>query len=133
MLQVVPKLSKFRLHLLYSRSTHSLSSPLKKICNFASRHIGPEDSEISTMCKTVGVNDLDDLVKKALPNNILLEKPTNLGPAVSETETLERLREISKLNKVFRSYIGMGYNNTITPPVFLRNIFESPSWYTQVR
>lgn len=75
---------------------------------------------------------LEDLVDKTLPPAIRLKKPTNLGPAMTEHDALDRLKEIAKKNKVFRNFIGMGYHGTRTPAVILRNILENPSWYTQV-
>ncbi|KAJ3223847.1 glycine decarboxylase subunit P [Clydaea vesicula] len=122
------QLKKFSTSKLISQQKRSV---LDQINNFPDRHVGPENIEITDMCKAIGVDSLDSLVQKALPPNILLKKPTNLGKSFSEVETLERLKNIAKGNKVMRSYIGMGYNGTITPPVILRNIMESPSWYTQ--
>ncbi|KAJ3299184.1 hypothetical protein HK104_009788 [Borealophlyctis nickersoniae] len=83
------------------------------------------------MCKTIGVESLDDLVERTVPTNIRIKEPTKLGPGVSETEVLERLKFIASKNKVYKSYIGMGYTGTITPKVILRNIMENPGWYTQ--
>ncbi|KAJ3034029.1 glycine decarboxylase subunit P [Rhizophlyctis rosea] len=83
------------------------------------------------MCKTLGVSSLDELVEKTVPAQIRIQTPTNLGPGVPEMEVLERLKYIASKNKVFKSYIGMGYTGTITPKVILRNIMENPGWYTQ--
>ncbi|KAI9197243.1 glycine cleavage system P-protein-domain-containing protein [Polychytrium aggregatum] len=99
--------------------------------SFPRRHIGPNDSDVAEMCKVVGVKDLADLVNKTVPEAIHVVKGTKLGPAVPETETLAILREIASKNKIFKSYIGMGYYSSITPPVILRNIMENPGWYTQ--
>lgn len=84
------------------------------------------------MCKKVNVKDLDDLVNKTVPRSIHIENPTKLGVALSETETLNRIREIGSKNKIYKSYLGMGYYNTHTPQVILRNVMENPGWYTQV-
>ncbi|KAJ3192800.1 glycine decarboxylase subunit P [Irineochytrium annulatum] len=83
------------------------------------------------MCETVGVKDLDALVAKCVPDSIRIKNATRLGKGLTETETIERLRYIAGQNKVFRSFIGMGYAGTVTPPVILRNVMENPAWYTQ--
>jgi glycine cleavage system pyridoxal-binding protein P len=98
---------------------------------FASRHIGPSPSCIEQMCKTINVASLDALVDKALPPSIRLKKPTTLGLPLAEHEALSELRVIASKNKVYRTFIGMGYNSTRTPGVVLRNVLENPSWYTQ--
>jgi glycine dehydrogenase len=99
---------------------------------FEHRHIGPNAFNIKQMCQTVGVDDLQELVKKTVPDSITIQRPTRLGKALTETETLNRIREIGSKNKVFKSYLGMGYYSSITPPVILRNVMENPGWYTQV-
>ena len=83
------------------------------------------------MCELIGVQDLNDLVSKTVPAAITIKKHTRLGGALTETETLNRIREIASENKVFKSYLGLGYYASITPPVILRNIMENPGWYTQ--
>nr|KAJ3418017.1 hypothetical protein HK105_000476 [Polyrhizophydium stewartii] len=83
------------------------------------------------MCAAVGVGSLDGLVAKTVPDNITIANPTRLGPGLSESELLAEVKRIAAMNKVYRSYIGMGYSGTITPPVILRNIMENPGWYTQ--
>ncbi|KAI8906816.1 glycine cleavage system P-protein-domain-containing protein [Gorgonomyces haynaldii] len=83
------------------------------------------------MCKQVGVKNLDELVGKTVPASIRLEKPTQLGQPMTESEVLVRIKEIASQNKIFKTYIGLGYTGTITPPVILRNIMENPGWYTQ--
>ncbi|KAI9341641.1 glycine cleavage system P-protein-domain-containing protein [Obelidium mucronatum] len=98
---------------------------------FARRHLGPTDAEIAAMAAAVGFDSLDALSRKAVPPSIHIRSPTRLGPGLSETEVLERLRYIASQNKVLKSYIGMGYAAAITPPVILRNIMENPAWYTQ--
>ena len=84
------------------------------------------------MCKVVGVDSLEALVAKTVPENISIQNLTRLGPGLTESEALAEIKRIASKNKVMRSYIGMGYNGTITPPVILRNIMENPGWYTQV-
>jgi glycine dehydrogenase len=98
--------------------------------NFKSRHIGPREEEVASMLKRIGVNSLDELIDKTVPENIRLRKPLNLPEPVSEYEYLKELRGIASENKIFRTYIGLGYYNTIFPSVIKRNILENPSWYT---
>ena len=100
--------------------------------NFVDRHIGPDQKEIASMLADIGEPTLDALIKKVVPENIAMrEKLVNLLPAgISEVAAIERLREFASENKVMRSYIGIGYYGTITPPVVLRNILENPAWYT---
>ncbi|CAG8563022.1 843_t:CDS:2, partial [Ambispora gerdemannii] len=98
---------------------------------FPRRHIGPSDTEIKSMLEFVGVKDLEDLVSKTIPANIRSTKPLSLENGLTENALLKRLHNIASQNKTFKSYIGMGYADTITPPVILRNILESPGWYTQ--
>ncbi|MCO5233425.1 MAG: aminomethyl-transferring glycine dehydrogenase [Chitinophagales bacterium] len=99
--------------------------------NFASRHIGPSFEETQLMLKSIGVSHLDELIDKAVPNNIRLKNSLGIGTEISEYEYLSTLRQTARENQVFRSYIGLGYNGTILPGVIQRNIFENPGWYTQ--
>jgi glycine dehydrogenase len=98
--------------------------------SFISRHIGPRESEINRMLEQTKAESLDELINQTIPSAIRLEKPLNLPDGMSEYEYLDYIREIGRKNKVFRSYIGMGYYNTAVPPVIRRNILENPSWYT---
>lgn len=98
--------------------------------NFSSRHIGPRPDDIATMLKEVGAKSLDDLMKETLPSSIFNSKGLDLPSELSEDECLDALSERGKKNKVFRSYIGLGYYGTKTPQVVLRNVLESPAWYT---
>src|SRR6266487_6347689 len=100
------------------------------INSFARRHIGPNEEEIGVMLRGVGFEDLDSLVKAAVPRNIRLDRDLDLPGAKSEMEALAELRAISRKNKVARSFIGCGYSDCITPPVIQRNILENPGWYT---
>ena len=97
---------------------------------FARRHIGPSPSDIDSMLRTIGADSLDQLIAQTVPASIRQEKPLDLGPAMSEAEALERMREIASKNQVFTSLIGQGYCGTILPPVIQRNILENPAWYT---
>lgn len=98
---------------------------------FASRHLGVNDNDIQEMLKVIGTASLDQLISESVPEQIRSDKPLRIGAALSEQEYLAKIRAISKKNKIFRSYIGMGYYNTFTPPAILRNLFENPGWYTQ--
>ena len=98
---------------------------------FTGRHIGPTEQETNAMLTTIGVTSLEELISKTVPASIRLKKPLKLPAAQSEFEYLNELKKIAAKNKVFKNYIGQGYNNTITPSVILRNVFENPGWYTQ--
>jgi glycine dehydrogenase len=98
---------------------------------FISRHIGPDHNEITAMLKTLKVASIEELVDKTIPQAIRLKRPLQMRAPMEEHKVLRELREMAAKNQVFRSYIGMGYHGTITPPVIQRNIFENPGWYTQ--
>ncbi|UJB69555.1 aminomethyl-transferring glycine dehydrogenase [Acaryochloris sp. 'Moss Beach'] len=104
---------------------------LKPSDTFAYRHIGPSESEIGHMLDTMNVEDLEALIDAAVPAQIRLKQPLKLGQERGEHELIQELRTIAAKNKIFRSYIGMGYAGCITPPVIQRNILENPGWYTQ--
>ena len=97
---------------------------------FIARHIGPSEEEQSKMLSLVGAKNLDELIKKTVPEKILLKDDLNIEEPGSENDTLKKLKSISKKNEIFRNFIGMGYYNSITPNVILRNILENPGWYT---
>ena len=84
------------------------------------------------MLEAVGVKDMEELVSKTVPANIRSTEVLALEEGLTESELIERLKRIASKNKVYKSYIGMGYTNTLVPSVILRNILESPGWYTQV-
>ncbi|GAB5496184.1 MAG: aminomethyl-transferring glycine dehydrogenase [Phycisphaerales bacterium] len=98
---------------------------------FVPRHIGPNDNEIAQMLERVGCASLDKLVDQVVPSSIRMQGELKLGEPRGEHELIAELREMAKKNTVNRSYIGMGYHGTITPPVILRNVLENPGWYTQ--
>ncbi|MDP9348067.1 MAG: aminomethyl-transferring glycine dehydrogenase, partial [Gemmatimonadota bacterium] len=98
---------------------------------FVRRHIGPEEGEVRQMLDALGYDSLDALIDATVPEPIRLRRPLALGPERSEYEVLGELRQIMGRNRVFRSFLGMGYHDTITPPVIQRNILENPGWYTQ--
>jgi glycine dehydrogenase len=97
---------------------------------FFDRHNGPRKEDIKPMLGTIGLDTVDELIDKTIPESIRLDAPLDLPPGISEFEYSGLLREIASKNKLFRSYIGLGYYNTIFPPVIQRNILENPSWYT---
>ena len=99
--------------------------------HFASRHIGPNDREIDAMLHTIGAENIDTLIEQTVPAAIRNQHTLNLPDALSEYEYLKEAQRIADKNRVMRNYIGMGYYDTITPPVILRNVFENPGWYTQ--
>jgi glycine dehydrogenase len=97
---------------------------------FIYRHIGPTEAEQENMLKEVGYNSLEDLMKNTVPEKILLKDDLKIEEPLSENDALKKLKSISKQNKIFRNFIGMGYYNSFTPNVILRNILENPGWYT---
>ena len=103
---------------------------MENINSFALRHIGLSQADIENLLKQLGYKDLEDFSKSVLPENIFTEEKLGLDDALSEEEALKALKEISKKNIVYRSFIGQGYYGTVTPKVILRNVFENPGWYT---
>ncbi|MGB8191662.1 MAG: aminomethyl-transferring glycine dehydrogenase [Chitinophagaceae bacterium] len=98
---------------------------------FTGRHIGPDDAETAEMLRTIGVNSLEELISRTVPQSIRMDHELKIPAAMSESEYLHHIKEVSLKNKLFKSYIGQGYYDTHTPAVILRNIFENPGWYTQ--
>ena len=98
--------------------------------SFQRRHIGPNNAEQAKMLATINAKNLEQLIDETVPDNILLRSPLDLEPAMSEYEYLGHIKELSEKNKVFKSYIGLGYNEAIVPSVIQRNILENPGWYT---
>ncbi|WP_343532664.1 aminomethyl-transferring glycine dehydrogenase [Pedobacter sp.] len=99
--------------------------------NFKDRHIAPNEADTKAMLETVGVNSIDELIEQTVPATIRLKQGLNLPEAKSEVDYLSSLKQTASLNKVFKSFIGQGYYDNITPGVILRNVFENPGWYTQ--
>ncbi len=97
---------------------------------FERRHIGPRDADITDMLRVVGASSLEALVDEVVPPAIRTDHPLNLPPGLPEHDYLQAVAAIAAKNRVFRSFIGLGYSDTITPPVILRNIMENPGWYT---
>lgn len=98
---------------------------------FTQRHIGPNSTEIIEMLNAIGEDSIESLISKTIPASIRLAAPLQTGLGMSEHQYLRSLKTIANLNKVYKTYIGKGYYNTITPSVILRNILENPGWYTQ--
>jgi glycine dehydrogenase len=98
---------------------------------FINRHIGPSSEETSEMLKVMKLDSVDTLIDETVPSDIRLKKKMNLEEGITEFRFLEKLKIIAAKNKIFKSYIGMGYYNTFTPAVIQRNVLENPSWYTQ--
>jgi glycine dehydrogenase len=103
---------------------------LQPLDRFAPRHIGPSPEETVAMLEAVGAASLDALVDEAIPPSIRLRQPLKLPEADSESQYLARLKALARRNRVLRSFIGLGYYDTITPSVIRRNVFENPGWYT---
>jgi glycine dehydrogenase len=97
---------------------------------FIRRHIGPRPEDTGKMLKAMNLESLEDLIQKAVPASIRIQQPLKIGVPHSEYATLKEIRKIASENEVFRSFIGMGYHDCITPPVIQRNVFENPGWYT---
>ncbi len=104
---------------------------LKHPDHFVNRHIGPDKEEIEEMLQVIGVDSLEQLIKETIPSKIRLDNDLKLDEPLSEYKFLENLKNVAEKNKVFKSYIGMGYYPTILPAVIQRNILENPGWYTQ--
>ncbi len=98
--------------------------------DFIRRHIGPDEAEMAQMLESVGASSLDDLIEQTVPASIRLKQPLAIGDAVTEQQALAGLKAVAAKNVINRSFIGMGYSDTITPNVILRNVLENPGWYT---
>ena len=112
-----------------SLEANSLES-LEGHAEFIGRHIGPSPDEQAEMLAELGLTSLDELIDRVVPSSIRWDAPLDLPGPVTETEVLSRLRGLADRNTVMTSLIGMGYSDTVTPPVILRNVFENPAWYT---
>ncbi len=98
--------------------------------SFQSRHIGPDANERDEMLKAIGARSLNELIDQAIPSRIRLAHPLNVPPGQSEYDYLTALRDVAARNQLFKSYIGLGYYDCVTPSVILRNVLENPGWYT---
>ncbi len=97
---------------------------------FVARHIGPRDYEIEEMLKTIGVESMEQLIDETVPESIRLKEPLRLAKGLTERQYFRKILDIASKNKVYNTYIGMGYYDTITPAVIHRNVLENPVWYT---
>ena len=97
---------------------------------FALRHIGPSENDLQHMLKTIGAETMDQLIFETIPNDIRLKSDLDLEPAMTEFEFSNHIKLLGDKNKMFQSYIGLGYNQAIIPAVIQRNVFENPGWYT---
>ncbi|MCF6364787.1 MAG: aminomethyl-transferring glycine dehydrogenase [Bacteroidales bacterium] len=97
---------------------------------FSNRHIGPRNNDIKDMLSTIGLNSVDELIDKIVPDSILLKKELKLDKAISEYDYQKNIAKIIAKNKIYKTYIGTGYYNTISPAVIIRNVLENPVWYT---
>ncbi|MEH2304734.1 aminomethyl-transferring glycine dehydrogenase [Nostoc sp.] len=116
--------------ILKSNEQQVLDEKSQKLSSFAPRHIGPNSDDIQLMLKVLGFPSLDALIDQTVPQTIRLKQSLKLPQAESEYAALTSLKKVAAKNQVFRSYIGMGYYDSITPPVIGRNILENPGWYT---
>ncbi|MEH1812361.1 MAG: aminomethyl-transferring glycine dehydrogenase [Nostoc sp.] len=116
--------------ILKSNEQQVLDDKSQKLSSFVPRHIGPNSDDIQLMLKVLGFPSLDALIDQTVPQTIRLKQPLKLPAAESEYAALASLKKVAAKNQVFRSYIGMGYYDSITPPVIGRNILENPGWYT---
>ena len=114
----------------FGQKFNNLSHKKMKTDSFALRHLGPRPKEVKEMLKTIGVESLEKLISNTIPSHIKLENPLDLPEPMSEFEFSAHIEGLSKKNKIFKSFIGLGYHPTILPAVIQRNIFENPSWYT---
>src|SRR3954470_12749405 len=105
--------------------------PTRHPDRFVDRHLGPDARDVEEMLAALGVKNLDELIERTIPASIRLTRPLDLPAGRSEFGLLRDAAAIADRNQVFRSYIGLGYSDTVTPPVILRNILENPGWYTQ--
>src|SRR5260221_9529914 len=106
------------------------TAPLAGADPFVPRHVGPNETEVAEMLERLGYRSLDDLIDATIPAAIRLRRPLAIHSGRSEHEALETLRGIARKNRIFRSYLGYGYHDTLTPPVIQRNVLETPGWYT---
>ncbi|GAA0538802.1 aminomethyl-transferring glycine dehydrogenase [Rheinheimera aquimaris] len=113
--------------------TNTAVKTLSQLANhdeFIQRHIGPDAAETAAMLSELGVDSVEALIAQTVPADIRLKTPLATGPAMTEADALAKLKQAASKNKMFKSYIGMGYHPTLTPNVILRNVLENPGWYT---
>ncbi len=101
------------------------------MATFSDRHIGPKDEDKQAMLSAMGLSSLDELIAQTIPGSIRRKDALKISSALSEYEYLKHIKQIAAKNIRHRSYIGLGYFGTVTPPAIQRNILENPGWYTQ--
>jgi glycine dehydrogenase len=111
-------------------SDKALELSIENTDPFVRRHIGPRPENVGEMLKVLGLGGMDELIEKTVPASIRLPRPFQIGDSYSEYAMIRQLRELASQNETFRTFIGMGYHDCITPPVIQRNILENPGWYT---
>ena len=111
-------------------TTTSKPMPLTEVDTFVSRHIGPSAAEQRAMLEALGYASLDEFIDAAIPEKIRFRGALRTGQPRTEHDVLAQLRSMAASNRVFRSFLGLGYHDTFTPPVIQRNILENPGWYT---
>jgi glycine dehydrogenase len=97
---------------------------------FLGRHLGPNEGEIKKMLEKIGVSSLEQLLQETIPESIRLKKPLDLPKGISEYAFSKHIHALGKENRIFKTYIGLGYHQAVTPAVIQRNILENPGWYT---
>lgn len=113
--------------------THTAVKTLTQLAKhdeFIQRHIGPDEAETAAMLQELGVDSVEQLIAQTVPQSIRLPKPLAIGDSQTEVDALSYLKAVASKNKMYKSYIGMGYHPTLTPNVILRNVLENPGWYT---
>jgi glycine dehydrogenase len=113
-----------------SNRSSSVSAAPPDVLSFVPRHVGPSAAEVAELLATVGYDSLDALIDATVPDAIRLKRPLAIPAGLSEHDALTGIRALASKNQVFRSYLGYGYSDTLTPPVIQRNVLENPGWYT---
>ena len=111
-------------------STTTSGTTITPADSFVPRHVGPSEAEVAEMLEVIGYSSLDELIDATIPAGIRFRRPLAIHGGRSEHEALAAMRAIAVKNRIFRSYLGYGYHDTLTPPVIQRNILENPGWYT---
>src|SRR5215210_6894534 len=111
-------------------TTTTRTTPTNRADSFVPRHVGPSEAEVAEMLAVIGYASLDELIDATIPEGIRFRRPLAIHTSRSEHEALDAMRAIAAKNRIFRSFLGYGYHDTLTPPVIQRNILENPGWYT---
>jgi glycine dehydrogenase len=111
-------------------STTTRGTTISPADSFVPRHVGPSELEVAKMLTVIGCSSLDELIDATIPADIRYRRPLAIHGGRTEHEALAAMREIAAKNRIYRSYLGYGYHDTLTPPVIQRNILENPGWYT---